>query len=221
MYCKPVVRVLCCLLVVCVACGTMMAQGLKVAPKPTQVGPITPYRPSSSDIANANVTIFSNLGPTTTNMYNAAAGGYYVCGTACAALATDQWIGVQFYNKAADHATTLQAAIGYDSGTKKVILGLYTDNAGVVGTMLAQATATRIPNTGTCCQVVQVTIPSTALTAGTNYWVVASADDTTASDFEGVWQASNQANIGGDVSQGGWFTFSGLVPAFAVKGTNP
>jgi hypothetical protein len=218
---KSVVRVLCCLLVVTFACGTMMAQGLKVAPKPTQLGPITPYRPSSSDAVNANVTIFSNLGPTSTNNYNAAAGGYYVCGTSCAALLEDQWIAVQFYNKVADHATTIQAAIGYDSGTKKVNLGIYTDNAGVVGTLLAQASTTRIPNTGTCCQLAQVTIPSTALAAGTSYWVVATADDATAPDFEGVWQASNQANIGGDVAQGGWFTFSGLVPAFAVKGTNP
>lgn len=216
---KILMRALCCLFVVTFACGVMMAQGLKVAPKPDHVTIVAPYVDHSAP--PANVTIFSNLGPTSTNNYNAAAGGYYVCGVSCAALLEDQWIAVPFFNKVADHATQIQAAIGYDSGTKKVTLGIYTDNAGVVGTMLVQASTNRIPNTGTCCQLAQVTIPSTALAAATQYWVVATSDDVGAPDFEGVWQASNQANIGGDVAQGGWFTFSGLVPAFAVKGTNP
>jgi len=216
---KTLMRALCCLFVVTFACGAVMAQQLKVAPKPDHVTLVAPYVDHS--VPPANVTIFSNLGPTATNNYNAAAGGYYVCGTSCAALLTDQWIAVQFFNKVADHATQIQAAIGYDSGTKKVNLAIYTDNAGVVGTLLAQASTNRLPNTGTCCQLAQVNIPSTALTAATSYWVVATPDDVSAADFEGVWQASNQANIGGNVTNGGWFTFSGLVPAFAVKGTNP
>ncbi len=147
----------------------------------------------------ANVTIFSNLGPTATNNYNAAAGGYYVSGPLAADNPTDQWIGVSFLNKVADHATQIQAAVGWISGTKKVVLGIYTDNAGVVGTLLASASTTKIPTSGTCCQLTQVNIPSTALAANTTYWVVASTDDTAAPDFEGVFQATNQANIGGDV----------------------
>jgi len=216
---KSLIRALCCVFVVTFACGVVMAQGLKVAPKPDHVTFV------GSQVDNsrppANVTIFSNLGPTPTNNYNATAGGYYVSGPLAADNPTDQWIGVSFLNKVADHATQIQAAVGWISGTKKVVLGIYTDNAGLVGTLLASASTTKIPTSGTCCQLTQVNIPSTALAANTTYWVVASTDDTAAPDFEGVFQATNQANIGGNVGNTSWFTFSGLVPAVAVKGTNP
>jgi hypothetical protein len=219
MFSKTLMRALCCLFVVTFACGVLVAQELKVAPKPNHVTLVAPYVDHS--LPPANVTIFTNLGPTATNNYNAAAGGYYVSGPNAIDNPTDQWIAIPFLNKQADHATQIQAAIGWISGTKKVNLGIYTDNAGVVGTMLAQASTTRIPTSGTCCQLAQVNIPSTALAANTTYWVVATTDDVAAPDFEAVWQPSNQANIGADVAQGGWFTFSGLVPAVAVKGTNP
>jgi|GEM_PF-2269688 len=215
---KRVTRTLCSLFVLMLACGTLLAQQLKVAPRPDHASPVVPFVDNNS---KSNVTIFSNLGPTPTNLYNAAAGGYYVCGMTCAALATDQWIALPFTNKVADHATQIQAAIGYISGTKTVKLGIYTDNAGTVGTVLAEASTSQIPNSGVCCQLAKVTIPPTALTASTQYWIVASADDVGAPDFEGVFQPTNQATIGGDVSQSGWFTFSGLVPAAAVKGTVP
>ena len=216
---KTLMRALCCLFVVTFACGMVMAQGLKIAPKPNHVTFVGAHVDHA--LPPANVTIFTNLGPTPTNNYNAAAGGYYVSGPLAVDNPTDQWIGLPFLNKQADHVTQIQTAIGWISGTKKVTLGIYTDNAGVVGTMLAQASTNHIPTSGTCCQLTQVNIPSTALLANTTYWVVATTDDTAAPDFEAAWQASNQSNIGGDVGQGGWFTFSGLVPAVAVKGTNP
>ena len=197
----------------------MLAQNLKVAPRQTNASRVIPYVENNN--SRANITIFSNFGPTPTNLYNVVSGGYYVSGPLAIDNPTDQWIAIPFTNKVADHATQIQAAIGYTSGTKKVILGLYTDNAGAVGTLLAQASTTRIPNTATCCQVAQVNITPTALSAATQYWIVASTDDVAAPDFEGIFQPSNSANIGGDVAQGGWFTFNGLVPAAAVKGTNP
>ena len=51
-------------------------------------------------------------------------------------------------------------------------VGLYSDNAGVVGTLLATGHASTIPVFGTCCQLVTVNIKSTAVTAGTQYWIV-------------------------------------------------
>jgi hypothetical protein len=208
---------LCFLFVLTIACTSLLAQNLKVAPRPTHASRVVPYVENNG---KANITIFTNLGPSPTNLYNALAGGYYVSGSS-AADTTEQWISIPFTNKVADHATQIQAAIGYISGTKKVNLGLYTDNAGVVGTMLAQVSTTRIPVFGVCCQVVQVNIPATALTANTQYWVVASVDDVAAPDFEGAWQPSNTANFGADEAQGGWFAASNLWPGVAVKGTNP
>jgi hypothetical protein len=60
-----------------------------------------------------------------------------------------------------------------------------------------------------------------ALAANTYYWVAATADDVNAPDFDAVWNPTNQANIGADVAQTGWFTFTGFVPGVAIKGTIP
>lgn len=62
---------------------------------------------------------------------------------------------------------------------------------------------------------------STAITAGTQYWVVVTSDDTNAPDFTGVFHSSNASNTGYDPAQLGWFTFSGNVPAVLVRGTTP
>jgi hypothetical protein len=59
------------------------------------------------------------------------------------------------------------------------------------------------------------------VTAGTQYWIVASSDDTHGPDLEAVWQASNDANTAANVAQGGFFTFSNNWPAGAAKGTIP
>jgi hypothetical protein len=117
--------------------------------------------------------------------------------------------------------TALQVAVGWISGTKLVDVGLYSDNAGVVGTALATGHSTHLPTFGSCCQLVTVNIASTAVTAGTQYWIVANSDDTNGPDLAAVWQSSNDANTGGDVALGGWFTFSNNLPAAAAKGTVP
>ena len=216
---KTLLRALGVFLVVSLACGMLVAQDLKVSPRPAQVRFVGP--PVAPSGAAATTFLFNNLGPTNTNLYNAPAGGYYVCGTNCPAILTDQWIGVQFFNKSASHAGQILAAIGWISGTKKVNLGIYTDSAGVPGTQLGGGSTTNIPTYGTCCGLAQVSFAGVALSANTNYWVVATADDVNASDFEGAWLPTNQANIAADVTQTGWFGFSGLVPAAAVKGTIP
>jgi hypothetical protein len=59
------------------------------------------------------------------------------------------------------------------------------------------------------------------VTKGTQYWIVATSDDTNAPDFEGVWQSSNHAETGADVALGGWFSFSNNLPAAAASGTIP
>jgi len=218
MFSKTLSRTLCCLFVVTLACGTLMAQGLKRAPKPTNPRFETAY--VDKDSTRANITIFTNLGPTPSNLYDVIDGGYYVSGPLAIDNPVDQWIAMPFTNKIADHVTQIQAAIGYISGTKKLVMGIYTDNAGSVGTLLVQGQTANVPAAGVCCQVATVNVASTALNAATQYWVVAQ-EHPTAQDFEAVWQASNSSLIGGNVGQAGWFTFSGLVPAFAVKGTNP
>ncbi len=148
-----------------------------------------------SSVPAANVTIFTNLGPTSTDRYGAGS-GFLVTGSSVP-LEAEQWEAVAFTAKANSHATTLAAAIGYVSGTKKVNLGIYSDNGGTVGTLLpgGEGSTTEIPDSGECCELAQVSLPGigVALTAGTRYWLVASPDDINAPSFQGSWQLSNLA----------------------------
>jgi hypothetical protein len=59
------------------------------------------------------------------------------------------------------------------------------------------------------------------VTAGTQYWIGASTDDTNAPDFAGVFEASNNATTSADVGLTGWFAFSNIWPAAAAFGTTP
>jgi hypothetical protein len=212
---KTFTRVLCVVFALTLACGSLLAQSRPRTAhtnNPSRV--FTPDTPLSPQLQ----LIYSNLG-TGTSVYNDTT-GYYVTGTTSDILGTDQWIGLPFTPKSASHATAVEAAIGYEDGTERVILAIYSDNAGTPGTLLASGASSTIPTFGTCCQLVKVKIASTALTAGTQYWLVAMADDTNAPDLTSVWQSTNQ-NIAGDVSQAGWFTFGANVPAGAVAGTIP
>jgi hypothetical protein len=197
------------------ASGMLLAQdGPKVA-HTTKHGSITPGKA----VPGAAV-IYTNMGPTLTNLYNGTT-GYYVLGSTNSLGDGEQWIAFPFTPRANAHATSLSVAVGSISGTNAVIVGIYSDNLGSVGTLLAQGETEKIPAFGTCCDLVSVSIPSTALTGGTQYWVAVSADDTKAPDFTGVFESSNADNIAYNPAQLGWFTFSANVPAILVRGTTP
>jgi hypothetical protein len=164
--------------------------------------------------------IFTNIGPTPTNAYNDTT-GYYVLGPTNSVGLSEQAIGVPFTPRSNSHVTQLVVAVGWISGTKLVNVGLYSDSGGTVGTLLASGQSSAIPAFGSCCGLVGVTIPSTAVSFGTQYWIVASPDDTNAPDFTGVFQAANNGIIAGDVAEEGWFSFTTNTPAAAAKGTVP
>ncbi len=204
-------RALGCFFVLTLASGILWAQNApKVAHTNRSNAPVQKWAPPAGHAA-----IFTNLGPTSSNLYNDTT-GYYVLGPNNSVGLGEQWIGLQFTPKSNVSATLLVAAIGIESGTSLVDLGLYTDAGGTVGTLLAGGASTHIPVFGTCCGVVEVLIPSTALQAGTPYWIAASTDDTNGADFTGVFESTNQSNIAFDPAQEGWFPFSGNVPAVGV-----
>jgi hypothetical protein len=205
-------RSLGCLLVLTLASGILWAQnGPKVAHTKGSAAPTQRWNPPAG-----HSIIWTNLGPSFTNLYNAAAGGYYVLGPSNSVGLGEQWIGLQFTPTKNVSATQLVVSVGIISGTSLVDVGLYSDAGGTVGTLLASGHTTKIPVFGTCCGVVLVTIPSTALTNGTQYWIAATSDDTNAADFTGAFSSSNQGNIAYNPSQQGWFGFNGLVPGVAI-----
>jgi hypothetical protein len=211
-------RVLSSLFVVLLASGVLLAQNshLKVA-HTVHKGTNTPLQTGPS---SAPQVIFSNIGPNISNAYNDTT-GYYILGPSNSVGLPEQAIGVPFTPRASAHVSQLLAGIQWISGTSMVNVGLFSDSGGTVGTLLASAESSAIPTFGTCCKVVDVTIPSTAVSGGTQYWIVAWSDDTNAPDFTGVFVASNLANIAGDVGLAGWSSFTTNTPAAAAKGTIP
>jgi hypothetical protein len=196
--------------------GLLLAQGPKVA-HTVHTGPVVPARETPA----TTVTLFTNLGPSAADLYNDTT-GYYVLGPSNSVGDSEQWIGLPFTAKVSAHVTVLQLAIGWISGTKGIDVGLYADDGtGNVGAVLASGHSTKIPAFGTCCQLVSVTLPATAITAGSQYWVVATSDDTHAPDFTGVFQASNSGTVAYNPAIAGWTAFSTNTPAAAVKGTVP
>ncbi len=205
------------LFILTLATGVLFAQDsrMKVA-HTVHSGPVTPMQKTPSALK----VIFSNMGPNISNAYNDTT-GYYILGPNNSVGLSEQWIGVPFTPRTSSHVSELLVAVQWISGVKLVNVGLYSDAGGTVGSVLASAQSSAIPPFGTCCQVVDVTIPSTAVSGGTQYWIVATSDDTNAPDFTGVYDASNLANIAGDVGLTGWFSFTTNTPAAAAKGTIP
>lgn len=155
--------------------------------------------------SSTNVTIFNNLGPAPQRYFNA---GPLVMGNSVP-FQPEVWAALPFTPRADAHATTIAAAIGWTSGTKKVNLGVYADAGGSVGALLpeGQGSTTEIPEAGSCCELATVTLSGTgvALTAGTQYWLVASPDDVDAPNFEGYWQISS---LGASAYQQPEFSFN-------------
>ncbi len=203
------------------ACGTLLAQNrASDFFSVTRSSQITPFTESG----NATVTLFSNLGPSTTNEYYDT-NGYCVTGNNQSTCGTtEQWIAMPFTPAKASHATELQAAIQYFAGSNALQLSLYNDVSGAPGTSLKTVEAHNAPAAGTCCMLVSVSLgtPGISLTADTQYWVVASADDTHAPTFSGYWAFTNFANVAYNPAQAGWTTFQDDgAEAGAVKGTIP
>jgi hypothetical protein len=175
------------------------------------------------------VTIFSNLGPSSTNLYFHGTKsddiiGYCFVGTSnpaperCKRAPTG--IALPFTPTKNSHATMLQAAIGLIAGTNQFQLALFNDNNGVPGTALATVTINNAPPANTCCQLVTANLgtPGIALTANTQYWVVAMSD----ANFAGQWAFTNFAFNGAFTAEFGWGSVQEFgAAAGAVRGTIP
>jgi hypothetical protein len=218
------------IVVAALASGTLIAQ--TKAPTVQQPGKVTilphfpsvqiPYREDNSDIPDVTISIAKNLGPTG-NSY-VIDNGWLVTGASDPTFGGPFSVGIQFRPTVNCHATILTAAITYFEGTKNLRLGIYSSNLGAVGTLIQDGATTNIPNFGTCCTLSKVTLSGggAALTAGTDYFLVAtagSADEALVWDFVppvggGANGQSFNAGLGWDAE----WTYYG---AYQVKGTNP
>ena len=157
---------------------------------------------TDTTITPKNVTIFSNLGPSTKNLYFTGTSSDDITGLCIVGAANpnrercnqpETWRAMPFIPNQNSHSTVLQVAIGLAEGTNQFQLALFDDKNGAPGNQLATVTVKDAPPLGICCNLVTADLGTAgiALTAGTQYWVVAKSDDVHAPDFQGIWAFTN------------------------------
>jgi len=217
------------IVVAALACGTLMAQtNSRTFQQPGRVIAVPhssvqiPYRDDNVDIPDVNIVIAKNLGPTG-NSY-VIDNGWLVTGSSDPTFGGPFSVGIQFRPSVTSHAKILSAAITYFEGTKNLRLGIYTSNLGAVGTLIQDGATTNIGAFGSCCQLAKVTLSGlgAALTAGTDYFLVATAGST---DEALVWDfippVGGGAN-GQSFNAGlGWDAEWTYYGAYQIQGTNP
>jgi len=136
------------------------------------------------------------------------------------------FVGLPFTPKSNSHASQVQVPMGYLSGANQVNLNIYGDTGGVPGILLAgPVTVTNLPTYPRWGFAVADFTP-VALTAGTQYWVVADTPlSGTGSDFFGWWSSVDKTilmawDLG--VMYGGWEEINAdSLAAGEVLGTIP
>jgi hypothetical protein len=217
-------KILSCILIL--FSSALIAQEVVAGPKTMHTTEKSPVHAPAALPAGL-VAIYSNLGPTT-NAYNDSF-GELVAGPASVSALSFAYA-LPFTPKSNAHVRELRAALSYidTGGATQVNLSIYSDASGVPGTILAgPVTLTNLPEFGTCCTLPLAVLPTPlAVTAGTQYWIVADTPSTgTGDDFYGVWEFIypkpfvQASNVGGFLwSQ----TFGGMEDAAAgVFGTVP
>jgi hypothetical protein len=206
-------------------CTTMLFAQAKHNGRMTTTKELSAIHTPSQDEPQALKKIYSNLGKSKTNRFLDTV-GWTIAG-ANAGIGVIQYIGMPFTPKANAHVSQVQVAVEWVQGDNQVNLSLYSDAGGIPGALLAgPVTVTNLGVFGTCCQLAVANFTSTAVNAGTQYWVV--ADEPTSGAGSNTWGAwafvptlfpfafYNPAN-------GGWLPGNGASSeaAGAVYGTIP
>jgi hypothetical protein len=185
--------------------------------------PATDASPAAEEKSTDSYVIFSNLG-SLGDLYDSTAFNARPLAGSKVDAETEEWQAVRFVPKYDVQVTTLEAAIGYSSGTQIVTLALYNDDPTFhyPGTVLpgSQVDTTDIPHLGVCCDLTKVTLPGkgVSLTAGTVYWLVGKPNDAKGPDFEGGWQVSYSGDNAYHEPPNPWDPQAGAWPAARISG---
>ena len=171
--------------------------------------------------------IYSNLGKKKTDVYLDNEGWTVNGPNASGFNGNYQWFGMPFTPKSDSHVSQVQVAIEWVEGDNQVNLTLNSDSSGVPGAVLAgPVTVTNLGTFGTCCTLAVANFPSTAVTGGTQYWVVAETTTSgTGSDTWAAWDFVPSLYLQGFFSNqnGYWSSFDAATAeaAGAVYGSIP
>ena len=173
---------LCLLMLGCLTLFAQTAAGPRAVPTTEK----SAVRVSPQENAAALKKIYSNLG-TKTDPYWVSAYSWELLGANT--TSGPHFMALPFTPKSNSTVEQVQVAVFYKSGDNQVNLSIYADAGGLPGTLLAgPVTVTNLAAAGTCCGLTVASFTALAVTAGTQYWVVADTPlSGTGSDFVGVW----------------------------------
>jgi hypothetical protein len=202
-----------CLLVLCNL--TLFAQTVK-SPRMIHGTEKSAIHVPPQEVPASLTKIYSNLGTSKTDLYNATYGW---------AISLNESVAIPFTPKYDSHISQVRVAASYLGGANQVNLSIYEGSGDVPQTLLAgPVTVTNLPHYGTCCTLAIASFSSLAVSGGTRYWVVMGTPLTgTGSDFEGVWNSvAKIIPVAFTFQGGGWTAISADdLPAAAVFGTIP
>jgi hypothetical protein len=193
---RPASRIVLCLAVLTLVSSALWAQKRKPVAgvitssdkKTTFVtNPSAVHTPYVDDNAGSTV-IFSNLATAYPNGLYWCCQGVSVSGPNSPGF-VEWWHAAAFTPAANATATKVTVSIGWLAGGGSILLSLNADNGGVPGAVLEQWTLYELGEAGTCCAVQSKKVSGIPLSAGQQYWIVAS---TTAKSS--VWAEWNQAD---------------------------
>lgn len=154
--------------------------------------------------------------------------GYYFCcygdtiSGSASQIGSTNWAAVQFTPDSDSTIKLINVAVGYVSGTNKVVINIAEDDGGVPGNVIGTASATGLDTFGNCCQLAEANV-SIHLTGGTPYWIYLATDGTNSNSwlawpFNSTDQVDTMAVAGYNGSTWTNFGPSRPAPAFALYG---
>jgi len=175
--------------------------------------------------ANADPLLFELLDPQAKGRYFCCSG--WTLSGPSSVIGAEIWDAQQFTPASNSHATGVQFAIGYVTGTyTHVIISINADCSGIpCSTALWSKKVKLTNNFGACCGINGARLKTPlALTAGTPYWVVASTEST--SDIWAAWNVqvldAVDSSTWAQYSSGAWHPISDIEgTATNVAGTVP
>ena len=211
---KMLTRVLACIAILTIACGTLLAADAH----PERAITVGSGIVHPGHIEAKLKTIYTNLGSSTDAYYSA--NGWLVAGSS-SALGHIQWIGMSFSPTKKATATEIQIALLYDnSGTNAAEVVLAADSSGLPGKTLASWDVKNLPTFGTCCKLITVkSKKGVKLAAKTQYWVIGQTDSKSDTSYD-TWNYTYNETTGGFAYNvgSGWLAYDSDLSAYGVFG---
>lgn len=160
--------------------------------------------------APKSAVIFDSIG----TGYNCC-GGWTISGPS-SQIGSEIWTAIQITPTVSGKLKKLVAGVGYVNGNNAAQLAVYSDNAGVPGTMLWSGDVTNLPVFGsTSTATVTAKVTKVKVKSGTPFWVSVQTDSNSANTWD-AWNESNTTSAPLAQYNGTTWTNFGSNPAGAV-----